>query len=79
VPFIVCVVLSAVFRLIVALFCVLCLIVVPLPPGKYPFAVKINNNNHKIILTDEIIVDTNQRMLATVQFRLSCLTHIPVI
>jgi hypothetical protein len=25
--------------------CVLCLIVVPLPPGKIPFAVKINNNN----------------------------------
>jgi hypothetical protein len=24
------------------LFCVLCLIVVPLPPGKNPFAVKIN-------------------------------------
>jgi hypothetical protein len=25
---------------------VLCLIVVPLPPGKNPFAVKINNNNN---------------------------------
>jgi hypothetical protein len=25
------------------LFCVLCLIVVPLPPGTKPFAVKINN------------------------------------
>jgi hypothetical protein len=25
-------------------FCVLCLIVVPLPPGKNPFADKINNN-----------------------------------
>jgi hypothetical protein len=25
--------------------CVLCVIVVPLPPGKTPFAVKINNNN----------------------------------
>jgi hypothetical protein len=24
--------------------CVLCLIVVPLPPGKNPFAVEINNN-----------------------------------
>jgi type IV secretory pathway component VirB8 len=52
--FIVCVVLCAVFRLIVVLFCVmcvicvLCLIVVPLPPGENPFAVKINNNN-KII------------------------------
>jgi hypothetical protein len=26
--------------------CVLGLIVVPLPPGKYPFAVKLNNNNN---------------------------------
>jgi hypothetical protein len=26
--------------------CVLCLIVVPLPPGETPFAVKINNNNN---------------------------------
>jgi hypothetical protein len=25
---------------------VLCLIVVPLPPGENPFAVKINNNNN---------------------------------
>jgi hypothetical protein len=47
----VCVVLCAVFRLIVVLLrvmcviCVLCLIVVPLPPGRNPFAVKINNNN----------------------------------
>jgi hypothetical protein len=46
------VVLCAVFRLSVALFCVmcivcvLCLIVVPLPPGKNPFTVKINNNNN---------------------------------
>jgi hypothetical protein len=28
------------------LICVLCLIVVPLPLGKYPFTVKINNNNN---------------------------------
>jgi hypothetical protein len=28
------------------LFCVLCLIVVPLPPGKNPLADKINNNNN---------------------------------
>jgi hypothetical protein len=26
--------------------CVLCFIVVPLPPGKNPFAVKINNNSN---------------------------------
>jgi hypothetical protein len=31
------------------LFCVLCLTVVPLPPGRNPFAVKINNNNIKEI------------------------------
>jgi hypothetical protein len=31
------------------LFCVLCLIVPPLPPGTDPSAVKINNNNNKII------------------------------
>jgi hypothetical protein len=47
VSFIVCVVLCAVFRLIVVLSCVmcviclLCLIVFPLPPGKNPFAVRI--------------------------------------
>jgi hypothetical protein len=28
---------------------VLCLIVVPLPPGKIPFAVKRNNTNNKIV------------------------------
>jgi hypothetical protein len=53
VSFIVCVVLCAVFRLSVVLFCVMCLIVVPLPPGQNPFAVKINNNNNnnnKIII-----------------------------
>jgi hypothetical protein len=27
--------------------CVLCLVVVPLPPGENPFAVKINNDNNK--------------------------------
>jgi hypothetical protein len=48
----VCVVLCVVFHLIVALFCVmhvicvLCLTVVPLPPGKPPFAFKINNINN---------------------------------
>jgi hypothetical protein len=42
----VCVDLCAVFRLIVVLFCVLCLIVVRLPPGRNQFAVKINNNNN---------------------------------
>jgi hypothetical protein len=43
----VCVVLCAVFRLIVVLFCVmcvicvLCLIVVPLPPGNNQYGIKI--------------------------------------
>jgi hypothetical protein len=46
--FIVCVILCTVFRLIVVLFwvmcvvCVLCLTVVPLPPGENTFEVKIN-------------------------------------
>jgi hypothetical protein len=49
ISYILCVVLCTVFRLIVVLFCVmlvvcvLCLIVVPLPPGENPYAVKINN------------------------------------
>jgi hypothetical protein len=45
VSFIVCVVLCDVFCLRVVCYfvgCVLCLIVVPLPPGKNPFAVKVN-------------------------------------
>jgi hypothetical protein len=29
---------------------VLCLIVVPLPPGENPFAVKINNNNNNKVI-----------------------------
>jgi hypothetical protein len=49
----VCVILCTVFRLIVLLFCVKCVVcvvsclcvVVPLPPGGNLFAVKINNNN----------------------------------
>jgi hypothetical protein len=46
----VCVFLCIVFRLIVVLFCVLCPIVVPLPPGKYTFEVKINNNNINVVI-----------------------------
>jgi type IV secretory pathway component VirB8 len=51
--FIVCVDLCAVFRLIVVLFsvmcviCVLCLVVVPLPQGENPFAVQINNSKNE--------------------------------
>jgi hypothetical protein len=45
VSFVVCVVLCAVLFCVMYVICVLCLIVVPLPPGKNPFAVKINNNN----------------------------------
>jgi type IV secretory pathway component VirB8 len=53
--FIVCVALCAVFCLNVVFvlcdmcICVLCLIVVPLPPGKNPFVVQINNNNNNVI------------------------------
>jgi hypothetical protein len=46
VSFTVCVALCAVFCLRVVLLCVicvLCLIVVPLPPGRNPFAVHLNN------------------------------------
>jgi hypothetical protein len=52
--FIVCVVLCAVFRMIVVLFCfmcvigVLCLTVVPLPPGESSFSVKISNIIYKL-------------------------------
>jgi hypothetical protein len=52
VSFIVCVVMCAGFCLSVVCYfvgyvysCVLCLIVVPLPEGKNPFAVQLNNNN----------------------------------
>jgi hypothetical protein len=31
---------------VMCVICVLCLIVVPLPPGKIPFAIKINNNDN---------------------------------
>jgi hypothetical protein len=54
------VVLRAVFRLIVVLFCVmyvicvLCLIVLPLPPDENPFAVKINNNNNNYLITHKV-------------------------
>jgi hypothetical protein len=48
VSFLVGVVLCAGFRLSVVCYFVLCLTVVPLPLGKFPFAVKINNNNNKI-------------------------------
>jgi hypothetical protein len=30
-------------------FCVLCLSLVPLPPGKTPFAVQLNNNNNNSV------------------------------
>jgi hypothetical protein len=31
-------------------FCVMCLIVIALPPSKISFAVKLNNNNNKILV-----------------------------
>jgi hypothetical protein len=63
--FIVCVILCAVFRLIVVLFfvmcviCVLCLIVVPLPQGKYPFAVERSNNNNYNNISREGLISMN--------------------
>jgi hypothetical protein len=54
VSFIVCVVLCAVLYergvlfCVMSVVCVLCLSIVSLPPGKDPFAVKINNNNKNI-------------------------------
>jgi hypothetical protein len=46
VSFIVCVVLCAVFYFIVmCVICVFCLIIVPLPQGKIPFAVKIDDDD----------------------------------
>jgi hypothetical protein len=32
---------------VISVICLLCLIVLPLPPGKNPFTVKINNNDKK--------------------------------
>jgi hypothetical protein len=31
-------------------FCILCFIVVPLPPGKTPLTVQLNNNNNNTIM-----------------------------
>jgi hypothetical protein len=56
VSFIVCVSLCAVLFQRGALFCVLCLIVVTLPPGKNSFAVQLNNN--KIIIIIKIKMQT---------------------
>jgi hypothetical protein len=36
--------------------CVLCLIVVPLTPGKTPFVVQLNNNNDNIIIIIIMII-----------------------
>jgi hypothetical protein len=47
--FIVCVSLCAVFCLSVVCYFVLCLILVPLPPGKKPFAVQLSNDNNSEI------------------------------
>jgi hypothetical protein len=58
VSFIVCVVLCVVFCLRVVCYfvwcviCVLCLIVVALPPGKNPFTAKVNNSNNNNTTTN---------------------------
>jgi hypothetical protein len=40
---------------VMCVICVLCLIVAPLPPGKNPFAVKINNNNNMYVFMNECV------------------------
>jgi hypothetical protein len=76
VSFIVCVVLCAVFRLIVVSFCVtcviclLCLIVLPLPPDKNPFAIKINNSNNINIKQEHTIYECG--LLISEDFTNSC-------
>jgi hypothetical protein len=37
---------SVMYHFVYVYFCVLCLILVQLPPGKPPFAVQLNNNNN---------------------------------
>jgi hypothetical protein len=44
---------------------VLCLIAVPLPPGKNPFAVQINYNNNIVTHTRENLYTRNQRTTPT--------------
>jgi hypothetical protein len=46
VSFTVCVALGALLFESCVIFCVLCLIAVPLPPGENTFAVQFNNNNN---------------------------------
>jgi hypothetical protein len=65
--FIVCVVLFAVFRLIVVLFCVMCYLCLvsyckPLPPGKNPFAV----NKYYITLHYKVIQTAVLRPIHTI-------------
>jgi hypothetical protein len=44
--------------------CVLRLIVVPLPPGEHPFAVKINNNNYVLYVYVNILkVERNLKII----------------
>jgi hypothetical protein len=38
-------------------FCVLCRIAVPLPPGKYPFVVQLNNNNKTVEVTFQPVAE----------------------
>jgi hypothetical protein len=52
---------------VICVICVLYLIVVPLPPGKIPFAVKINNNN--IILGGHSNCHSEQCICTCVLFR----------
>jgi hypothetical protein len=48
--------------------CLLCLIVLPLPPGKNPFAVKINNNYNKFI---------NFSIISSLKYKSPVISQIP--
>jgi hypothetical protein len=61
VPFIVCVVLSERGMLFCVICVVLYLIVVPLPPGKNQFAVKLSNNNKKNSFILDAYCPSNQQ------------------
>jgi hypothetical protein len=60
VSFLVCVVLCAVLSERGVILCVLCLIVVPLPPGKTSFAVQLNNNKKLKTLVRERTIPTER-------------------
>jgi hypothetical protein len=57
------------------LFCVMCLIAVPLPPGANPFAVQINNNNNNNNNNSELLC----KMYKLYQFKIRTVKALNVI